>query len=154
MKSVSLDDKYTLERGPVFLSGVQAIVRLALDQRRRDARAGLATGGFISGYRGSPLGGVDFACWQAEALLKANNIHFEPGLNEELAATAVGGTQQIAAISPSKFAGVFGIWYAKNPGLDRSGDAIKHGNAAGASAHGGVLAISGDDPGATSSTLP
>jgi indolepyruvate ferredoxin oxidoreductase len=154
MKSVSLDDKYTLERGPVFLSGVQAIVRLALDQRRRDARAGLATGGFISGYRGSPLGGVDSALWQVEALLKANNIHFEPGLNEELAATAVAGTQQIAAIGRGKFTGVFGIWYGKNPGLDRSGDAIKHGNAVGASAHGGVLAISGDDPGATSSTLP
>ncbi|HXP30797.1 MAG TPA: indolepyruvate ferredoxin oxidoreductase family protein [Stellaceae bacterium] len=154
MKSVSLDDKYTLERGPVFLSGVQAIVRLALDQRRRDARAGLATGGFISGYRGSPLGGVDTALWQVQALLKANDIHFEPGLNEELAATAVAGTQQIAAIGRGKFTGVFGIWYGKNPGLDRSGDAIKHGNAVGASAHGGVLAISGDDPGATSSTLP
>jgi indolepyruvate ferredoxin oxidoreductase len=154
MKSVSLDDRYTLERGQIFLSGVQAIVRLALDQRRYDARAGLPTGGFISGYRGSPLGGVDFAFWQAEALLKANNIKFAPGLNEELAATAVGGTQQIAAIGRSKFKGVFGIWYAKNPGLDRAGDAIKHGNAVGASAHGGVLAISGDDPGASSSSLP
>jgi indolepyruvate ferredoxin oxidoreductase len=136
------------------LSGVQAIVRLALDQRRHDARAGLTTGGFISGYRGSPLGGVDFAFWQAEALLRANNIKFVSGLNEELAATSVSGTQQIAAIGRSKFKGVFGIWYAKNPGLDRASDAIKHGNAVGASAHGGVLAISGDDPGASSSSLP
>ena len=154
MKSVSLDDKYTLERGQIFLSGVQAIVRLALDQRRRDARAGLATGGFVSGYRGSPLGGLDFALWQAEALLKANDIVFSPGLNEEIAATAVGGSQQIAAVGSSKYAGVFGIWYGKNPGLDRASDAIKHGNAVGASAHGGVLAISGDDPGASSSSLP
>ena len=154
MTSVSLDDKYTLERGQIFLSGVQALVRLALDQHRHDARAGLATGGYVSGYRGSPLGGVDFAFWQAETLLKANDIKFGPGLNEELAATAVGGTQQIAAIGRSKFKGVFGIWYAKNPGLDRAGDAIKHGNAVGASAHGGVLAISGDDPGASSSSLP
>ena len=154
MTAVSLDDKYTLERGQIFLSGVQAIVRLALDQHRRDARAGLATGGYISGYRGSPLGGVDFAFWQAAALLKSNDIKFVPGLNEELAATAVGGTQQIAAIGRSKFNGVFGIWYGKNPGLDRAGDAIKHGNAVGASAHGGVLAISGDDPGASSSSLP
>ncbi len=154
MTPVSLDDKYTLERGQIYLSGVQTIVRLALDQRRRDARAGLATGGFISGYRGSPLGGVDFALWQAASLFKANDIHFEPGLNEEIAATAVSGTQQIAAIGRSKFSGVFGIWYGKNPGLDRASDAIKHGNAVGASAHGGVLVISGDDPGATSSSLP
>ena len=95
MKAISLDDKYTLERGQIFLSGVQAIVRLALDQHRRDARAGLKTGGFVSGYRGSPLGGVDFAFWQAQALLQANDIVFSPGLNEELAATAVSGTQQI-----------------------------------------------------------
>ena len=154
MTSVSLDDKYTLERGQIFLSGVQTIVRLALDQRRRDARAGLSTAGFISGYRGSPLGGADFALWQAEALLKANDIHFEPGLNEELAATAISGSQQIAAVGRSKFAGVFGIWYGKNPGLDRASDAIKHGNAVGASALGGVLAISGDDPAATSSSMP
>ena len=127
MTAVSLDDKYTLERGQIFLSGVQAIVRLALDQHRRDARAGLATGGYVSGYRGSPLGGVDFAFWQAAALAESNDIKFSPGLNEELAATAVGGTQQIAAIGRSKFDGVFGIWYGKNPGLDRAGDAIEHG---------------------------
>jgi indolepyruvate ferredoxin oxidoreductase len=154
MKSVSLDDKYRLERGQVFLSGVQTIVRLALEQRRRDARAGLATAGFVSGYRGSPLGGVDFSFWHAEALLKANDIVFSPGLNEEIAATAVGGTQQISAVGRSRFKGVFGIWYGKNPGLDRAADAIKHGNAVGSSAHGGVLAISGDDPAASSSSLP
>jgi indolepyruvate ferredoxin oxidoreductase len=154
MKAISLDDKYTLERGQIFLSGVQAVVRLALDQHRRDARAGLTTGGFVSGYRGSPLGGVDFAFWQAQELLKANHIVFAPGLNEELAATAVSGTQQIAAISRSQYAGVFGIWYGKNPGLDRAADAIKHANAVGTTTHGGVLAISGDDPGATSSSLP
>ncbi len=154
MKPVSLNDKYEVERGQVFLSGVQTIVRLALDQRRRDARAGLRTAGFVSGYRGSPLGGTDFAFWQADALLKANDIVFQPGLNEELAATAVAGTQQITAVSRSRYAGVFGIWYGKNPGLDRAADAIKHGNAVGATPHGGVLAISGDDPGASSSSLP
>jgi indolepyruvate ferredoxin oxidoreductase len=153
MKPVSLDDKFLLEDGQVFLSGAQMIVRLALDQHRRDARAGLRTGGFISGYRGSPLGGVDTALWQAAPLLSGNDIHFEPGLNEEIAATAVSGSQQVSLFG-SPFAGVFGIWYGKNPGVDRAADALKHANAVGTSALGGALAIAGDDPGATSSSLP
>lgn len=102
MRAVSLDDKYKLEDGRVFLSGAQAIVRIALDQRRRDARAGLRTAGFISGYRGSPLGGVDTALWQAERLLKTHQIHFEPGLNEDIAATAVVGSQQAGLIGPMR----------------------------------------------------
>lgn len=153
MKSISLDDKYLLESAPIFLSGAQAIARLAIDQRRRDAHAGLRTAGFASGYRGSPLGGVDTALWQAASVLSAHDIHFEPGLNEEIAVTAVSGTQQVKLFD-SPYDGVFGIWYAKNPGLDRAADAIKHANAVGTSAHGGVLAIIGDDPGAASSSLP
>jgi indolepyruvate ferredoxin oxidoreductase len=154
MRPVSLDDKYTMEEGEIFLSGAQAIVRLALDQHRRDAAAGLHTAGFISGYRGSPLGGVDTALWRADRFLAAHDIHFEPGLNEEIAATAVAGSQQAAIVGRSRFDGIFGIWYAKNPGVDRAADALKHGNAAGSAPHGGVLAISGDDPGASSSSLP
>jgi indolepyruvate ferredoxin oxidoreductase len=153
MKSISLDDKYLLEDAPIFLSGAQAIVRLAVDQRRRDAHAGLRTAGFISGYRGSPLGGVDTALWQAGTVLSAHDIRFEPGLNEEIAATAVCGTQQVELFD-SRYDGVFGIWYAKNPGLDRGADAIKHANAVGTAAYGGVLAVVGDDPGASSSSLP
>jgi indolepyruvate ferredoxin oxidoreductase len=154
LRAVSLDDRYALEHGAAFLSGTQALVRLPLDQRRRDARAGLNTAGFVSGYRGSPLGGYDLALWQARAALEAARVRFEPGLNEELAATAVWGTQQTEVFGGSRYDGVFGIWYAKNPGVDRSGDALKHANAAGTARHGGVLAISGDDPGASSSTLP
>ena len=154
MQPVSLDDKYALEDGQIFLSGAQTVVRIALDQQRRDARAGLRTAGFISGYRGSPLGGVDTALWQAERFLKAHDIHFEPGLNEEIAATAVAGSQQAGVVGRTRYDGVFGIWYAKNPGVDRAGDALKHGNAVGTTPHGGVLALSGDDPGASSSSLP
>ena len=151
---VSLDDKYLREQGRVFLSGTQALVRVALDQRRRDRRSGLRTAGFISGYRGSPLGGLDFALWQSSRLLSDHDIRFEPGLNEELAAAAVAGTQQSGIVGSSRYDGVFGLWYAKNPGLDRAGDAIKHANAAGTTPHGGVLAVSGDDPGASSSSMP
>ncbi len=153
MKSISLDDKYLLEDAPIFLSGAQAIARLAIDQRRRDAHAGLRTAGFVSGYRGSPLGGVDTALWQAASVLSTHDIHFEPGLNEEIAATAVSGSQQVELFE-SRYDGVFGVWYAKNPGLDRAADAIKHANAVGTAAHGGVLAVVGDDPGASSSSLP
>lgn len=153
MKSISLDDKYLLEDAPIFLSGAQAIARLAIDQRRRDAFAGLNTAGFVSGYRGSPLGGVDTALWQAAPVLSTYDIHFEPGLNEEIAATAVSGSQQVELFG-SRYDGVFGIWYGKNPGLDRAADALKHANAVGTAAHGGVLAIAGDDPGAASSSLP
>ncbi|MGQ0683140.1 indolepyruvate ferredoxin oxidoreductase family protein [Bradyrhizobium sp.] len=153
MRSISLDDKYLLEDAPIFLSGAQAIVRLAIDQRRRDAHDGFRTAGFVSGYRGSPLGGVDTALWQAAANLSAHDIHFEPGLNEEIAATAVSGSQQVELFG-GRCDGVFGIWYAKNPGLDRALDALKHANAVGTAARGGVLAIVGDDPAAASSSLP
>jgi len=149
----SLDEKYSLSEGRLFLSGTQALVRLLLEQSRRDARAGLNTGGFVSGYRGSPLGGVDMALWGASEFLAQENIKFEPGLNEDLAATAVWGSQQTDILGPARVDGVFGMWYGKNPGLDRSGDAMKHANAAGTARHGGVLAVSGDDPGASSSTL-
>ena len=150
LAAVTLDDRYRLQEGKVFLSGVQALVRLLIEQRRLDARGGIDTAGFVSGYRGSPLGGVDLALWQAAAELEQHRIRFEPGLNEELAATMVQGSQQIGLVGGAKVAGVFGLWYAKNPGVDRAGDALKHANAAGTAALGGVLAVSGDDPGATS----
>ena len=151
---VSLDDKYRFTDGRVFLSGTQALVRLPLVQRARDKAAGLNTGGFISGYRGSPLGGYDQELWRAKKLLAAENIVFVPGINEELGATAVWGTQHVGLRPGATVDGVFGIWYGKGPGLDRAMDVIKHANAAGTTPHGGVLAIVGDDHGAKSSTLP
>lgn len=154
MRSVTLDDKYSLAEGPVFLSGTQALLRLLIDQKRRDAQAGLNTAGFVSGYRGSPLGGVDLALWQSRKLCEANAIRFEPGLNEELAVDAVWGTQQIHMLGKAKVDGVFGMWYAKNPGVDRALDALKHANYAGTHPRGGVLAVSGDDPAASSSSTP
>ena len=154
LAQVSLDDKYTLSSGRVFLTGLQALVRLPMMQRQRDDAAGLNTAGFISGYRGSPLGGYDAALWQASRFLKNNHIHFQPGVNEDLAATSVWGSQQINLWPGAKYDGVFGIWYGKGPGVDRSGDVLKHGNVAGAAAKGGVLVIAGDDHGCKSSTLP
>ncbi len=148
----SLADKYLQQEGEVFLSGNQALVRLPLQQRQRDARAGLNTAGFISGYRGSPLGRYDMELWQAGELLKSANVHFQPGVNEDLAATAVWGAQQTANFPGARFSGVFGIWYGKGPGVDRSGDALKHANSAGTAPLGGVLALAGDDHGAKSST--
>jgi indolepyruvate ferredoxin oxidoreductase len=152
--NVSLDDKYTLESGRVFITGIQALVRLPLMQRQRDLRAGLNTAGFVSGYRGSPLGGVDQALWKAEAHLKTHHVHFEPGINEDLAATAVWGSQQIDIVGGNKYDGVFALWYGKGPGVDRSSDVIKHANAAGTTKHGGVLMVGGDDHACKSSTLP
>ena len=151
---VSLDDKYKFTDGRVFLSGTQALVRLPLVQRARDKAAGLNTAGFISGYRGSPLGGYDQELWRAKKLLAAENIVFQPGLNEELGATAVWGSQHVGLRPGATVDGVFGIWYGKGPGLDRAMDVMKHANAAGTTPHGGVLAIVGDDHGAKSSTLP
>jgi indolepyruvate ferredoxin oxidoreductase len=151
---VSLDDKYRFTEGRVFMSGVQALVRLPLVQHRRDKAHGLDTGGFISGYRGSPLGTYDQELWRAKKLLADSNIVFTPGINEELGATAVWGSQHVGMRQGSKVDGVFGIWYGKGPGLDRAMDVIKHANAAGTTPHGGVLAIVGDDHGAKSSTLP
>ncbi|CAN5914796.1 indolepyruvate ferredoxin oxidoreductase family protein [soil metagenome] len=153
LETVSLDDKYSLENGRAFMSGVQALVRLPMLQKKRDAFAGLNTGGFISGYRGSPLGGYDQALWQAKKHLAERNIVFQPGVNEELAATAVWGSQQLDLYPQSKkFDGVFGIWYGKGPGVDRCSDVFKHANMAGTSKHGGVIALAGDDHIAKSST--
>jgi indolepyruvate ferredoxin oxidoreductase len=137
----------------VYLTGVQALVRLPLLQRERDLAAGLETAGFVSGYRGSPLGTYDMALWQARAHLERHHVRFEPGVNEDLAATAVWGTQQANLHPGPKYDGVFAIWYGKGPGVDRSCDAIKHGNYAGTAKHGGVLALCGDDPGAKSSSI-
>ena len=155
LESVTLDDKYTLDRGRAFMSGVQALVRLPMLQRARDAAAGLNTAGFISGYRGSPLGGYDQALWAAKKHLAANHVVFQPGVNEELGATAVWGTQQLDLYPQQKnYDGVFGIWYGKGPGVDRSLDVFKHANMAGTARHGGVIAIAGDDHVAKSSTAP
>jgi indolepyruvate ferredoxin oxidoreductase len=153
LESVSLDDKYSLENGRAFMSGVQALVRLPMLQRKRDAMGGLNTAGFISGYRGSPLGTYDQALWQAKKHLAAQNIVFQPGVNEELGATAIWGTQQLDLYPQTKkFDGVFGIWYGKGPGVDRCSDVFKHANMAGTAKHGGVIAIAGDDHIAKSST--
>jgi indolepyruvate ferredoxin oxidoreductase len=155
LESVTLDDKYALESGRAFMSGVQALVRLPMLQRQRDAHAGLNTAGFISGYRGSPLGGYDQALWAAKKHLAAQHIVFQPGVNEELGATAVWGTQQLDLYPQSKkFDGVFGIWYGKGPGVDRCSDVFKHANMAGTAQHGGVIAIAGDDHVSKSSTAP
>ena len=153
-ENVSLDDRYAVESGRIILSGIQALVRLPLLQARRDAAAGLNTAGFISGYRGSPLGGLDQALWGARTFLDDARVKFQPGLNEDLAATAVWGSQQVGLFPGAKHDGVFGMWYGKAPGVDRSGDAFRHANAAGSAAHGGVLAVAGDDHGCKSSTLP
>ena len=153
LETVSLDDKYSLEHGRAFMSGTQALVRLPMLQKKRDAMNGLNTAGFISGYRGSPLGGYDQALWSAKKHLAAQNIVFTPGVNEELAATAVWGSQQLDLYPQSnKFDGVFGIWYGKGPGVDRTSDVFKHANMAGTSKHGGVIALAGDDHIAKSST--
>jgi len=154
MRQVTLEDKYTSDQDRVYLTGIQALVRLALVQRRRDVAAGLNTAGFISGYRGSPLGGLDEALWKAKKHLEAHHVKFQPGINEELAATAVWGSQQVQTLGPSNYDGVFALWYGKGPGVDRCGDVFKHMNFAGTSRHGGVLLVAGDDHGAYSSTLP
>jgi len=154
LKDVTLDDKYVVEQGRAFMSGTQALVRLPMLQRERDRRAGLETAGFVSGYRGSPLGSLDQSLWKAREHLKKHQIVFQPGLNEDLAATSIWGTQQLDLNHQSRVRGVFSMWYGKGPGVDRCGDVFKHANAAGTSRHGGVLALAGDDHGAKSSTLP
>lgn len=154
MRQVMLDDKFTQDKGAIFLNGTQALVRLLLVQRRRDLALGLNTAGFVSGYRGSPLGGLDMALWRAGRYLKSHQIRFQPGLNEDLGATAVWGTQQLHLFPGAQVDGVFSMWYAKGPGVDRSGDALKHANAAGTSRLGGVLALAGDDHACKSSSLP
>ena len=154
LETVTLDDKYSLDYGHAFMSGVQALVKLPMLQQLRDKLQGKNTAGFISGYRGSPLGGYDQALWKAAKYLKERNIVFQPGVNEELAATAVWGTQQLGFAPPgtNKFDGVFGIWYGKGPGVDRTSDVFKHANMAGTTAWGGALAIAGDDHISKSST--
>jgi indolepyruvate ferredoxin oxidoreductase len=150
---IALDDKYTLDRGRAFMTGTQALVRLPMLQRARDLAAGLNTAGFISGYRGSPISGFDYALWRAKAHLEKSHIRFQPGVNEDLAATSIWGTQQVNLYADAKYDGVFAIWYGKGPGVDRCGDVFKHANSAGTSKHGGVLVLAGDDHAAKSSTL-
>ena len=153
-REYTLEHKYTREEGRIYLSGVQALVRLPLMQQMRDRAAGINTAGFISGYRGSPLGGFDLELWKARKHLKASGIEFTPGLNEDLGATMVWGSQQTNLFQGAKYDGVFSMWYGKGPGVDRCGDVFKHGNAAGTSKLGGVLALAADDHACRSSTLP
>jgi indolepyruvate ferredoxin oxidoreductase len=152
LHDVALDDKYDLSKERIFVSGSQAIIRMLLMQRERDRKAGLSTAGFVSGYRGSPLGGLDLQLWKAKDQLAGSDIVFQPGLNEELAATAVWGSQQTELLGEGRYDGVFALWYGKGPGVDRSGDVFRHANLAGSSRHGGVLALMGDDHTAESST--
>ncbi len=154
LAAYDLEDRYRLREGRVFLTGTQALVRILLDQARRDRAAGLNTGGFVSGYRGSPLGAVDLELWRARAETEAAGIRFLPAVNEDLAATALLGTQQVESHPDREVQGVFGLWYGKGPGVDRAGDALKHGNAYGSSPHGGVLVVAGDDHGCVSSSMP
>jgi len=149
----TLEDKYTLEHGQVFMTGIQALVRLPLEQRRRDRAAGHRTAGYISGYQGSPLAAIDGALRRAKAHLEAEDVLFRPGLNEELAVTAAAGTQYVSMFPGARVDGVFSIWYGKGPGVDRSVDALRHANWAGTSRLGGMLALAGDDHGAKSSTV-
>ena len=151
---VTLDDKFLLTEGRVFITGVQALIRLLLDQHRLDAAAGLKTAGFVSGYRGSPLGGLDQQAHRAQAHLDAANVVFKEGLNEDLGATAVWGSQQANLFPTATYDGVFGLWYGKAPGVDRTGDVFKHANFAGVWPKGGVVAVAGDDHACKSSTLP
>ena len=153
-RDVTLDDKYTERSGRVYLSGIQAMVRLPIMQRQLDAANNLNTGVFISGYRGSPLGTYDLALKSAQKYLDQYNIKFVPGVNEDLGATAVWGSQQLSLSPGAKYDGVVGMWYGKGPGVDRSLDVMKHANAAGTSKHGGVLAFAGDDHACKSSTFP
>ena len=153
LAEIRLDDKYRLATGHLYLTGTQALTRLPMLQKQRDVAFGLNTACFISGYRGSPLGGLDKSLWDAREYLKENHIHFQPGVNEELGATAVWGSQQANLFPGARYDGVFAMWYGKGPGVDRSGDVFKHGNSAGVSKHGGVLVLAGDDHGCKSSTI-
>ena len=149
----TLEDKYVQENGSAFFTGMQVLTRLPMTLRQRDEKAGLNTAGYISGYRGSPLGTYDLALWHAKSHLERHHIHFQPGVNEDLAATAVWGTQQVNMLGQARYDGVFGLWYGKSPGVDRTLDVFRHANVAGTSRHGGVLVIAGDDSNAVSSTV-
>jgi indolepyruvate ferredoxin oxidoreductase len=153
LAEIRLDDKYRLATGHLYLTGTQALTRLPMLQKQRDAAHGLNTACFISGYRGSPLGNLDKSLWDAKQYLKDNHIHFQPGVNEELAATSVWGSQQTSLFPGARYDGVFAMWYGKGPGVDRCGDVFKHGNSAGVSEHGGVLLLAGDDHGCKSSSI-
>ena len=154
LEQYELEDRFRRTAGRVFMSGTQALVRILFDQAGRDRKAGLNTGGFVSGYRGSPLGAVDMELWRAGDKLEDAHIEFLPAVNEDLAAAAVLGTQQVETNPERTVEGVFAMWYGKGPGVDRSGDALKHGNAYGSSRHGGVLVVAGDDHGCVSSSMP
>lgn len=154
IRHADLEEKYTAPTGQVLMTGIQALVRLPMLQQQLDRAAGLNTAGYVTGYRGSPLGNVDQTMQKAGKYLKEHNVVFHPGLNEDLAATAVWGTQQVNMFDGPKYDGVYALWYGKGPGVDRSGDVLKHGNAAGTSRHGGVLLVAGDDHAAKSSTFP
>jgi indolepyruvate ferredoxin oxidoreductase len=151
-QEITLDDKWTLEKGRAFMTGTQALIRLPMMQRDRDVKAGLNTAGYITGYRGSPVTSVDMTAVKAKKHLDAHHVHFHPGLNEDLAATAVWGTQQTNLFKDAKYDGVFSMWYGKGPGVDRCGDVFKHGNNAGSSKFGGVVILAGDDHAAKSSS--
>ncbi len=153
-KSFTLEDRYTAEDGIVIMSGIQALARLPLDQHRADKRRGLHTAGLVTGYRGSPIGVLDFVLESIPHLLQEHHIRFIPAVNEDLAATAIMGSQTVNLLPQPKYDGVCGIWYGKGPGVDRSGDAFKHANLAGVGQYGGVLAVAGDDPSCKSSTIP
>ena len=154
LNDVKLDDKYDLSKSTVFLSGTQAVVRLTMMQKARDKAAGLNTAGYVTGYRGSPVGALDQQFAKAQKFITASDVKFEPGINEDLAATALWGAQQAAMRGEGAYDGVFGVWYGKGPGVDRSGDVFRHANSAGTAEHGGVLALAGDDHAAESSTVP
>src|SRR5437773_490629 len=154
LRDYRLSDNLAAIQGQVFLTGTQALVKLTLMQRALDRAQGLNTAGFVSGYRGSPLGMVDLQLWKAQALLDAAGVDFLPAINEDLAATACLGTQRVALDAKRRVDGVSALWYGKGPGVDRSGDALKHGNAYGSSPHGGVLVVAGDDHGCVSSSMP
>ncbi|MDE0409842.1 MAG: indolepyruvate ferredoxin oxidoreductase family protein, partial [Alphaproteobacteria bacterium] len=152
LAAVSLDDKYAAWSGEVYMTGTQALVRLPMMQQLRDQAAGLDTACMISGYRGSPLGNFDRALWQARPFIEKHNVHFQPGVNEDTAATALWGTQQVGLFPGARHDGVFAIWYGKGPGVDRTIDVFKHATLAGTAPHGGVLALAGDDHVCASST--
>src|ERR1700761_2384551 len=154
LSDYQLTDNLTATHGRIFLTGTQALVRLVLMQRRSDKARGMNTAGFVSGYRGSPLGMVDQQLWKANALLASHDVRFLPAINEELGGTAVLGTQRVESDPERTVEGVFAMWYGKGPGVDRAGDALKHGNAYGSSPHGGVLVVAGDDHGCVSSSMP
>src|ERR1700737_1087577 len=151
LNHVTLEDKYDLGKSRIFVTGFQALVRLCMMQKERDRRAGLNTAGYVTGYRGSPLGTLDQQFIRAQRQLDRYDIRFQAGINEDIAATALWGSQQAELRGEGKFDGVFGMWYGKGPGVDRSGDALRHPNFAGTSRHGGVLALMGDDHPAQSS---